>query len=89
LAALAGSAVGYACLSVIANLEDRPFYALRSFVTQRSAMSEIVTHPADRWIVPVLLAGSVSLGAASGVLIAKRSRPPKAEAHSRSGSGLG
>ena len=35
-------------------------------------MSEIVAHPADRWVVPVLLALFVGGGAAAGVLLARR-----------------
>jgi hypothetical protein len=76
LSAFAGVIVGYMCLTLAANLEDWQFYTIRSLVTGKLVMSEIVAHPADRWVVPVLLAASVSLGAASGVLVAIRFRPP-------------
>ena len=71
LAALAGAAAGYACMTIAANLEDWQFYTIRSLVIGRSAMSEIVAHPADKWIVPVLLVVFVSLGATLGVCLAR------------------
>ena len=85
LAATCGAAAGYFALTVAANLEGRQFYSLRSLATGRSAMSEIVAHPADRWVVPVLLALSIGGGAAAGVLLARRHRPP-AHRHAEPGA---
>jgi hypothetical protein len=75
IAAAVGGATGYLCLTILANLEDWQFYTLRSLVTGKSAMYEIVDHPADAWVVPVLLVLFIFTGAASGVLVAGRFRP--------------
>ncbi len=64
-----GTVAGYFVLTVAANLETWQFYRLRSWVTGRVVMSEIVAHPADRWVVPVLLALFVGGGAAAAVLL--------------------
>jgi len=71
LAFLAGVAGGYACLTIAANLEDWQFYTIRSFVTGKTVMSEIVAHPADRWIAPMLLVVFGFLGGALGLLFAR------------------
>ena len=71
LAALAGAATGFAGLTVLANLENFSLYTIRSLVTGKRAMSEIVNHPADRWVVPVLLAMFLIGGAATGVALIK------------------
>jgi hypothetical protein len=75
LAALTGAAVGCFVLVVAANMEGRPFYTLRALVTSRTAMREILAHPADRWVLPALLAVFVTGGAVTGVLLARRARP--------------
>jgi hypothetical protein len=62
-------------LVIAANLENWQFYSIRTFVTGKSVMSEIVIHPADRWVVPVLLVVFISLGSALGILIARWFRP--------------
>jgi hypothetical protein len=74
LAGLAGAVAGYMGLTVWANLERWQFYSVRSLVTGRSAMSEIVAHPADRWVVIALFAAFIGGGAAVGILAARRSR---------------
>lgn len=71
LAALVGAVGGYLCLIVAANLEDWQFYTIRSFVTGQSVMSQIVEHPADRWVVPVLSVVFVSFGSALGIFLAR------------------
>jgi hypothetical protein len=70
-AAYAGAAVGIVCYIIAGNLEDWPFYAIRSRITGSSAMSQIVEHPADAWVTRLLLVAFVSLGASLGVLIAR------------------
>jgi hypothetical protein len=77
VSAVVGAVIDYLCLTVVANLEDWQFYTLRSFVTGRLAMVEIVDHPADRWIVPILLTAFVTAGAVGGILVARRFRPPR------------
>jgi hypothetical protein len=52
-----GAAFSYFILVVIANLEDWQFYTLRSFITGKEAMSEIVAHPADKWVMLGLVLG--------------------------------
>ena len=74
-AGLTGGAIAYVYLVVAANLEDFQFYAIRSLVTGKSAMSEIVDHLVDRWIVPLLMVATVSFGTLSGVVIARWLRP--------------
>ena len=54
LAALGSATVGYLVLVIAANLENWQFYALRSLVTGQTVQSEIVAHPAGRWVVPAL-----------------------------------
>jgi hypothetical protein len=75
LSAIAGAAVGYFCLAIAANAEDWQFYTLRSYITGRTAMSEIVHHPTDRWVMAVLLAVSILGGAVAGVLAARWFEP--------------
>ena len=72
LSALAGAAVGYFCCVFAANLEDWQFYSIRSFVTGRTAMSEIVAHPADGWVFDVIWTLFVAGGATVGVLVAQQ-----------------
>ncbi len=71
-AALVGASVGFLCLTIAANLGEWSFYTLRSLVTGRTAMSEIVYHPADTFVVPLLLVVFVGGGAMSGVWLRKR-----------------
>ncbi|WP_020476093.1 hypothetical protein [Zavarzinella formosa] len=76
LAILGGAVIGYAVLVAVANLESTSFYTIRSFVTGRQSLSEIIDHPADRWVAPVLMAVFVGVGGAvAGVLLSWRSRP--------------
>lgn len=72
VAAIGGALVGYLCLTVMANLERWQFHSIRSWVTGKSAMSDIVAHPADQWVIPVLLVAFVCGGAACGVWIASQ-----------------
>src|SRR5262249_50230051 len=51
VAAAVGSCIGYTACATAANLEDFQFYTIRSWATGKEAMSEIVEHPADRWII--------------------------------------
>ena len=74
LAALAGAAVGYLGLFILANVEDWQYYTIRSLATGKTVMSEIVEHPADRWVAPVLFATFISIGSALGILTARRLR---------------
>mgnify|MGYP001096357271 CR=1 FL=1 len=69
--AVAGAATGYLTLFVLANLEDWQFYTIRSLVTGRRVMSEIVAHPADRWVGPALFVGFMGGGAMAGALMAR------------------
>jgi hypothetical protein len=75
LAALAGAAVGYLCLVVVANLESIQFYTIRSLVTGKGSGLEIISHPADRLVVPVLFVVFVSIGSVLGILTARKLRP--------------
>jgi hypothetical protein len=67
-----GAFVGYACLTILANLEDWQFYTIRSFVTGETAMSEITQHPADRWVMHGLVFGFILGGAAVGFWLARQ-----------------
>jgi len=71
---IAGVVAGFLGLILLANWEGFQFYTIRSLVTGKTAMSEIVSHPADRWVVPVLYAVFLGGGAVAGVLIARRRR---------------
>jgi hypothetical protein len=71
LGGLTGAAIGYFALCIAANLENWQFYTLRSFVTGRTAMSQIVADPADRWVTPVLLVLFVSGAAVAGALFTR------------------
>jgi hypothetical protein len=75
LAAIAGAAVGYFCLFIVANLEDIQFYTIRSLVTGKESGIEIISHPADEWVAPVLLVVFVLTGSVLGILTARRRRP--------------
>jgi hypothetical protein len=74
LAAFVGGAVGYLGLFILANVEDWQFYTIRSLVTGKIVMSEIVEHPADGWVAPVLFVTFISIGSALGILTARRLR---------------
>lgn len=67
---LIGACCGYLVFIVAANLEDISFYTVRSLVTGKTVLREIVYHPADKWIVGVLLVLFVSIGAGVGIRIA-------------------
>lgn len=64
--------LGYLCLTALANCENFQFYTIRSIVTGRRAMSEIVDHPADRFVVPILFAVFVVGGAITMMWLTKR-----------------
>ena len=69
---LTGACIGYLLWTTAANIEDFEFYAIRRWVSNKSVMSEIVLHPADKWI-GIGLAGILILGGATiGMLIAWR-----------------
>ena len=69
---MAGSVIGYILLTILANLEQWQFYTIRSFVTGRTAMSEIVEHPADGWVQLILLLVFTFGGLYAGLRIARR-----------------
>jgi hypothetical protein len=71
-AALLGVLAGYVCLTILANMENFQFYTIRSFVTGEEHMSQIVQHPADEWVAPVLLLVFCPMGAMVGWKIAAR-----------------
>lgn len=73
-AALVGEAVGYLCLFILANAEDWQYYTIRSFVTGKTAMSDIIMHPADRWIAPILFVTFIFSGSILGILTAIKRR---------------
>lgn len=66
----AGAAAGSLCLTVVAHLEEWQFYTVRALVTGRSAMSQIVAHPADRWVVLAHFGVFILGGAIVGMLAA-------------------
>ena len=68
-AGLAGACCGYLACTVAANLEQFQFYTIRQWVTGKTAMSEIIYHPADRWIIPAIVGFFVLSGAGWGMLI--------------------
>ena len=67
-----GAFVGYVLLTILANMEDWQFYTIRSTITGETAMSQIVQHPADRWISLSLFIIFVFGGAFAGFWIARR-----------------
>jgi hypothetical protein len=74
---LVGAGVGYLAWAIASNLENWQFYTIRRWVTGKSAMSEIVEHPADLWIGLFLLALFILLGAISGLAVARLWHSPK------------
>jgi hypothetical protein len=69
-AAAFGVSGGFTAYFIAGNLEDWAFYAIRSRVTGKSVMSEIVDHPADKWVIPLLLILFPLTGGLLGVLTA-------------------
>jgi hypothetical protein len=67
-----GAFVGYIALTIFANLEAWQFYTIRRTLTGETAMSRIVAHPADRWIILGLFVSFVFGGAFSGFWVARR-----------------
>jgi hypothetical protein len=67
-----GAFLGYVCLTIFANLEGWQFYTIRSLVTGETAMSRIIEHPADRWVVRSLFFVFVLGGAFVGMWLARR-----------------
>ena len=72
LSAIGGAAVGYVCLVIYGNSEDRVFYSLRSWATGQSAMSQIVQPPADWWVYLGVWVALVGGGVMIGILLALR-----------------
>jgi hypothetical protein len=68
LAGVIGVFVGYSACTVAGNLEEYPFFTIRQWVTGKTVMSEIVHHPASKWIIPILVSFFVLGGATVGVL---------------------
>jgi hypothetical protein len=67
-----GALLGYVCLTILANLEGWQFYAIRSLVTGETAMSRIIEHPADCWVVRSLFFIFVLGGTLVGMWQARR-----------------
>lgn len=74
-ATVAGVTIGFVALFVYANSEDWVYYSARSFVTGRTAMSEIVDHPADFWVCLAIPAVFLTVGGVVGVAIASHVTP--------------
>lgn len=70
---LLGTFIGYICLTILANLEDRPFYTIRSLVTGETAPVKIMEHPADHWVLKSLMIGFILGGALVGIWLARPS----------------
>jgi hypothetical protein len=66
-----GAFAGYAALTILANLEPWDFYTIRSALTGETAMSRIIEHPADRWIILGLFISFIFGGAFAGFWIAR------------------
>ena len=73
-AALCGAALGYLACTVVANLEDFQFYTIRSWATGKTAMSDIVRHPADRWACMLMVLGPVVGGAIAAIALERQLR---------------
>ena len=71
LRGLAGAAIGYGLLCILANLEDRPFYTIRSLATGETDIYAIMRHPADEWVWWAIMVVFLGGGAAVSVLTAK------------------
>jgi len=69
---IGGAFFGYIMLTILANMEVWQFYTIRSTLTGESGMSQIVSHPADRWIVLGLFIVFVFGGACAGFWCARR-----------------
>lgn len=69
---IGGAFLGYVCIITFANLEDRPFYTIRSFVTGETAPVLIMEHPADAWVINGLMFAFILGGAAAGLWLARR-----------------
>lgn len=66
-----GAFFGFVLLTVLASMESRPFYTIRSTLTGESAMSRIVAHPADDWILLGLASGFILGGTYAGFRISR------------------
>jgi hypothetical protein len=75
LMSVVGAFSGYGVCTIIANCEDYQFYTVRKLVTGKSAMSQIMEHPADKWITPGIVVFSLLVGALVGYLYALRKWP--------------
>jgi hypothetical protein len=71
---LGGALIGYIFFTILANLEPWQFYTIRSFVTGKTAMSDITAHPADPWVQLGLFLGFIFGGTYVGFRIARRQR---------------
>jgi hypothetical protein len=69
---IGGAIVGALLLVTLAQFERLEFYALRSFLTGESDVAEIVSHPADVWILTVLFVAVVFGCALVGFFVAPR-----------------
>ena len=69
---LGGAFLGYVLWHLLGSLEDWQYYAIRSAVTGETAMSSIIAHPADRWVVWGLFLGFIFGGTFAGFAIARR-----------------
>jgi hypothetical protein len=69
LAAVIGAGCGFVAFVVAGNMEYSAFFSIRQSVTGQSALSGIVSHPADRWIIPAIMVVFV--------LVLQRSEPSK------------
>ena len=75
---LGGAFVGFLFLTMLASIEVWPFYTIRSTLIGESAMSRIVAHPADRWIVLGLTSGFILVGTFAGLRLARGEHYPSA-----------
>lgn len=83
---LGGAILGYVLLTILANLEPWQFYTIRSLVTGKTVMSEIVAHPADRWVQVALFLGFIFGGTYVGFRIATSQRVLQSENSTNQGS---
>ena len=71
VAVVFGAGNGFFVAIVVGNFENFAFYSVRSWVTGRTAMSDIVRHAADGWIIPAIYGLLVVTGAAVAIIAAR------------------
>lgn len=71
IAAFLGGIVGFGGFILAGNMENFGFFRIRQWITGKTVMSEIIHHPADQWIIPVLELLFILIGTISGILFAK------------------